>query len=118
MSSGAFEDAPGPPAPLRPTELASRLAAGDELVLLDVREAEELAICALPGVVHIPLGELAVRHTELDPDAESVCICHHGIRSASAAAGLRNVGFDGPLWNLTGGVERWARDGDPSMPRY
>ena len=55
-------------------------------MLLDVREAEELAICALPGVTHVPLGELSMRHVELDPDAPTVCICHHGVRSAHAAA--------------------------------
>lgn len=109
---------PGPPQPLSPTELAARLAAGDALVLLDVREPEEIAICALPGITHVPLGELSVRHHELDPDAETVCICHHGVRSASAAAALRHIGFDGPLWNLTGGMDRWSREVDPGMPRY
>ena len=109
---------PESPKPLSPSQLAERLEGDEALVLLDVREAEELAICALPGALHIPLGELSVRHTELDPLAEIVCVCHHGIRSASAAAALSHIGFDGPLWNLTGGVDRWAREVDPSMPRY
>lgn len=102
---------------MRPEDLAARLHEGEELVLLDVREEEELAICALPGVVHIPLGELSVRHTELDPDDEIVCICHHGIRSASAAMALYGLGFES-IWNLSGGMERWARDVDPTMRRY
>jgi len=106
------------PQPISPADLAARIEAGDELVLLDVREAEEVAICALPGITHIPLGELSVRHSELDPDAETVCICHHGIRSASAAGALAHLGFDGPLWNLSGGMDRWAKDVDPAMPRY
>lgn len=105
------------PQPLMPAALKERLAAGDELVLLDVREPEELAICALPGVVHIPLGELSVRANELDPDAEIVCICHHGVRSASAAVGLYRLGYES-IWNLIGGMDRWARDVDPSMARY
>ncbi|MDG1049067.1 MAG: rhodanese-like domain-containing protein [Planctomycetota bacterium] len=103
--------------PISAAELKARLDAGEELVLLDVREAVELGICAIPGAIHIPLGELSVRHHELDPDAETVCICHHGIRSANAAAGLASLGFD-RLLNLTGGVERWARDVDPTMARY
>ena len=103
--------------PISAADLKARLDAGDELVLLDVRQPEELEICALPGVTHIPLGELSVRHHELDPEAETVCICHHGIRSANAAAGLASVGFERPL-NLPGGGERWARDVDPSMARY
>lgn len=102
---------------MTPNELAARLSAGDELVLLDVRESEELAICALPGVVHVPLGELASRADELDPEAETVCICHHGIRSAHAASFLASRGFE-RLHNLAGGMERWAADCDPEMARY
>ena len=103
---------------MSPTELAARLARGDELVLLDVREPLEIAICALPGITHIPLGELSVRLTELDLDAETVCICHHGVRSAQAAAALARIGFDGPLWNLMGGMDRWSTEVDPSARRY
>lgn len=103
--------------PLSPAALKERLDRGDELVLLDVREHEELAICSLPGVTHIPMGELSVRHIELDPDAETVCICHHGVRSAHAAAALAQLGFE-TLWNLSGGVDRWSREVDPGMPRY
>lgn len=109
---------PSPPKPLAPAELAARLGKGEELVLLDVREPEEIAICALPGITHIPLGELSVRLTELDLDAETVVICHHGVRSASAAAALHQIGFDGQLWNLTGGMDRWSKDVDPSQARY
>lgn len=105
------------PKPLAPTDLRARLEAGDELVLLDVREAQELAICALPGVTHVPLGELSVRLPELDPEAETVVICHHGIRSANAAVALAELGFEN-LWNLSGGMDRWAAEVDPSMPRY
>lgn len=104
---------------MSPTELAARLERGDELVLLDVREKEEVAICALPGITHIPLGELAVRVSELDLEAETVCICHHGVRSAHAAAALFDqIGFDGQLWNLTGGMDRWSTEADRDCPRY
>ncbi|MEE2941045.1 MAG: rhodanese-like domain-containing protein [Planctomycetota bacterium] len=102
---------------LSPSELKGRLDRGDELVLLDVREHDEVEICRLPGITHIPLGELSVRHIELDPDAETVCICHHGVRSAHAAAALARLGFDA-LWNLSGGVDRWACEVDPDMSRY
>ena len=105
------------PMPLSPAELRARLDAGEKLVLLDVREHQEIAICALPDVLHIPLGELSVRLPELDPDLETVCICHHGIRSANAAAALSDLGFES-LWNLSGGMDRWAREIDPSMARY
>lgn len=102
---------------LEPRDLAVRCARGETPLLLDVRESDELDICALPGVVHIPLGELARRWQELDPTRELVCICHHGIRSARAAAFLERAGFE-RVWNLAGGVERWAREVDPGMARY
>lgn len=103
--------------PLSPPDLKERLDRGDELVLLDVREQGEVEICRLPGITHIPLGELSVRHVELDPDAETVCICHHGVRSAHAAAALAQLGFEA-LWNLSGGIDRWAREVEPGMSRY
>jgi rhodanese-related sulfurtransferase len=102
---------------MTPAELKRRLDAGEGLVLLDVREPEELALCRIEGSVAIPMGELSLRHVELDPEQPTVCVCHHGIRSAHVAAALERLGFE-RLFNLTGGVERWAREVDPSMPRY
>jgi len=102
---------------ITPKELAERLRRGDDLCLVDVREAEELQICRIDGVVHVPLGELAARVGELDPEREIVCICHHGMRSANAALALEQFDFDRVL-NLVGGVDRWAADVDASMARY
>ena len=105
------------PQPLDPPELKRRLDAGEKLVLLDVREAVETSVCLIEGSLEIPLSELSVRHVELDPDAATVCICHHGIRSAHAAAALAELGFDA-LFNLSGGIDRWAAEVEPSMARY
>ena len=102
---------------LTPAELRARLDAGERLVLLDVREPAELALCSLAGSVAIPLGELARRAGELDPSQPTVCICHHGMRSASAAAALERLGFR-QLYNLSRGIDRWANDVEPAMRRY
>ncbi len=106
---------------MRPQELAQRLAEQgqepDGLVVLDVRQPEELAICQLEGVVSIPLGELTQRYEELDPEAELVCVCHHGMRSARAAGFLMQMGFT-RVWNLTGGMDAWSAEVDPSVARY
>jgi len=102
---------------ISPEELRSRLDGGDAPRLLDVREPHEFEIARLPGAVLIPLGELFSRHTELDPGAEVVVYCHHGIRSASATAYLRSVGFAGAR-NLTGGIDAWSLRIDPATPRY
>ncbi|SDV47803.1 rhodanese-like domain-containing protein [Chitinasiproducens palmae] len=101
-------------------ELAERLAdpSRPAPLLLDVREPWEVARCALPGIVSIPLQQLPARSEELDPDAEVVCICHHGARSASAAMFLeRERGFTQTI-NLSGGIDAWALQVDPSTPRY
>lgn len=100
-----------------PKQLAERLDEADRPVLLDVRRPEELEIVKLEGVVHIPLDELASRAGELDPDSQIVCICHHGVRSASAAAFLESRDFSKVL-NLTGGMDAWASEVDPTLPRY
>jgi rhodanese-related sulfurtransferase len=85
--------------------------------LLDVREPHEFEFCSLAGSINVPLGDLQARIRELNPDDPTVCICHHGIRSAHAAAALGRLGFS-HLRNLSGGVERWALDVDRELPRY
>lgn len=102
---------------IAPSELARRIAAGERFVLLDVREPEELEICRLPGAVTIPMGDVPRRLGELDREATIVCVCHHGVRSANVAGLLSRAGFPAVL-NLAGGVERWALDVDPTLPRY
>lgn len=104
-------------APIAPVELARRLAAGEDLVLVDVREPRELALCHIAGAVTIPLAELERRLHELDPERPTVCVCHHGVRSAHAAARLAAAGFR-ELYNLSGGIDRWASEVDPAMRRY
>jgi rhodanese-related sulfurtransferase len=102
---------------ITPRELKQRLERGDALTLLDVRERGEHAICALPGDLLIPMDELPSRLHELDPEAETVVYCHHGIRSSHVIAHLQSHGFT-KLVNLRGGIEAWARDVDPAMRRY
>jgi rhodanese-related sulfurtransferase len=102
---------------LEPLELKRRLDRGEQLTILDVREPEELAIAALPGAKHIPMGDIPSRLAELDPDAEWVIVCHHGMRSANVAMYLARMGFE-HIANLTGGIDQWSLTIDPSVPRY
>jgi rhodanese-related sulfurtransferase len=103
--------------PIEPSELKRRLEAGEELVLLDVREPDEVAICRIEGSLNVPMSEITARLAELDPNRPTVCICHHGIRSANVAAALERLEFD-ELYNLAGGIDRWAEEVEPSMGRY
>ncbi len=86
-------------------------------LLLDVREPWEFDLCHLEGAQHIPMHLVPARCQELDPGQEIVVICHHGARSMQVAMFLENRGF-AAVHNLTGGVDAWATDVDPSMRRY
>jgi molybdopterin/thiamine biosynthesis adenylyltransferase/rhodanese-related sulfurtransferase len=97
-------------------ELKRRLDAGEDLLLVDVREPHEYQICNLGGVL-IPLSDLPRRVHELDSSREMVVHCRTGPRSARAVAFLRQAGF-GKAKNLAGGVRAWAERIDPRMPRY
>ncbi len=98
-------------------ELKQRLDQGERPILLDVRTPQEWAICRLDGAELIPMQELSGRIEELDPDSEIVVYCHIGGRSRMAVAFLRQQGFDGAR-NLTGGIDSWAVEIEPGMPRY
>jgi sulfur-carrier protein adenylyltransferase/sulfurtransferase len=98
-------------------ELKARIDAGWLPIVLDVREPAEAAICGLPGARLIPLGELARRLDELDRSCDIVVHCKSGVRSARAAAMLREKGFT-RVSNLTGGILSWINEIDPAMARY
>jgi rhodanese-related sulfurtransferase len=99
-----------------PQELKARLDRHDALVLLDVREDWETALCRLENATHIPIEEIEFRTAELDQSEEIVVYCHHGVRSAAVANFLRQQGFKAV--NLQGGLDQWARAVDPRMKRY
>ena len=110
-SGGAVDDE------IAPRALADRMEAGVPPALLDVREPYEWAIAHLPDARLVPLDALADAVQTLDPGAELVVYCHHGIRSAAVVAWLRERGFSRAR-NLTGGIDRWSRDVDSSTRRY
>ena len=101
---------------IAPKDLKARLDRRDPIVLLDVREDWEIALCRLDNAVHIPIEEIEFRTTELDPADEIVVYCHHGVRSAAVAGFLRQQGFRAV--NLSGGLDEWARSVDRTMRRY
>jgi adenylyltransferase/sulfurtransferase len=104
-------------AEILPAQLEQRLLHGDRPLLLDVRTPQEWAICRLEGARLIPIQELVARLGELDPAQEIVAYCHHGIRGRAAAELLRERGFS-RVANLAGGLDGWACEVDPGMPRY
>jgi adenylyltransferase/sulfurtransferase len=98
-------------------DLKSRMERKEALLLLDVREPYEYEIAHIEGSRLVPLGELATRMSELPRDQMLVCQCHSGVRSEHAARLLKEAGFEN-VYNLTGGIEAWSVEVDPSVPRY
>ncbi|MFM8274779.1 MAG: rhodanese-like domain-containing protein [Gemmata sp.] len=101
---------------IQPSDLKHALDAGQQVTLLDVRQPEENAFCALPGSVLIPLGELTSRIEEVPTEVPVVVYCHHGVRSLTGAAILRGAGIE--ALSLAGGIDRWSLAVDPAVPRY
>jgi rhodanese-related sulfurtransferase len=102
---------------LLPQQLKRRLDAGEPLRLLDVREPWECAIASLAGSVNIPLGEITSRWQELDADSQIIVVCKAGSRSRRVAQFLSAQGF-GRVANLSGGIDAWTRDIDPTLAAY
>ena len=99
------------------TDLAARMARGDALTVLDVREQWEYDTAHLVGSVLVPLSTLADAVNMLNRDAAYVVLCHHGMRSEMAAGWMRAHGFSN-VTNMIGGIDAWSTSVDTTMPRY
>ena len=103
---------------ITPRELRRLLDLGEPVVLVDVRERWEADLVSLPEARLIPLNELAYRAMdEIDLEEEIVLFCHHGVRSMEAALLLWDYGYEN-VRSLAGGIDRWATEVDPALPRY
>ena len=88
-----------------PSEVKERLAKGETLSILDVRELDEWESGHIPGAKHIPLGSLSERHKELDPKQETIIVCRSGNRSGLACEHLEALGYK--VVNMPGGMNQW-----------
>ncbi len=98
-------------------DLQTKLNQNSTLYLLDVREVNEYDYTHIPNSVLIPLRQIPDRLNELNAEDEIVVICHHGMRSQQAAMYLVHSGFKN-VANLSGGIDAWACQCDPSIKRY
>jgi rhodanese-related sulfurtransferase len=101
-----------------PAALHARLAAGEDIQLVDVREEMEFDYCRIAGSVLIPLGEVPRRAAEIRSTGPVVLICHHGVRSAQALGYLQHRLGRENLLNLRGGIDAWSHEVDSSVPIY
>ncbi|WAL64839.1 adenylyltransferase/sulfurtransferase MoeZ [Amycolatopsis cynarae] len=104
---------------ITPAELKAKFDAGEDFVLIDVREPHEYEIVNIKGAKLIPKDRILSGEAlaELPQDKPIVLHCKSGARSAEALAALHRAGF-ADATHLGGGVLAWARQIDPSLPTY
>jgi rhodanese-related sulfurtransferase len=109
---------------IAPSELAAwqqKMKAHGQLIVLDVREPQELQLASVKPegfeLLHIPMNAIPTRLQELDPSRPVACLCHHGARSLQVAGFLQSRGFS-HLANVSGGINAWSSQVDASIARY
>ena len=103
-----------------PREAQKQLAEEGRAILIDVREPEEFAIANIPESRLIPMRSIPSEIQKLDEMAERqtlLVLCHHGVRSLQVVAWLREKGIEG-CYSIAGGIDRWSREIDSSIPLY
>jgi molybdopterin/thiamine biosynthesis adenylyltransferase/rhodanese-related sulfurtransferase len=114
-------DAPVAPPPttgeLDVMEVKQMIDSGEDFILVDVREPHEYQIASIPKATLIPLGLLPNRLAELPKDANIVCHCKSGMRSAKAVDLLKQSGYSN-VRNMKGGILAWSDKVDPSVAKY
>ena len=96
-------------------ELNAKLL-NSEVVLIDVREQDELEICSIEKAVHIPMNNIPSSIDQFDKETIYAIMCHSGIRSHNVSFYLQNMGFN--VINVEGGINEWAKVIDDSMKKY
>jgi rhodanese-related sulfurtransferase len=102
-------------------ELAEYLVREDKIQLIDVREPHEIEIAYIEGFEVLPLSQFSEWATQIEtrfnPEAETLVMCHHGIRSAQMCQWLIGIGFTN-VKNIAGGIDAYSYLVDSSIPRY
>jgi rhodanese-related sulfurtransferase len=108
------------PLEVTPQEIQRRIAAGEKLALLDVREPGEFQLARIGGAELIPMRTVPAELSRLDAQADDtplIVFCHHGVRSLNVVHWLREQGV-ATCQSMAGGIDRWSLEIDPVVPRY
>jgi rhodanese-related sulfurtransferase len=108
------------PTEISPQDIQRRLDAGEQLLLIDVREHEEFAIARIEGTTLIPMRNIPASLKQLQDKAGKtrlIVFCHHGVRSLNVVHWLREQGVMA-CQSMAGGIDAWSVLVDPSVPRY
>ena len=101
---------------ITPRELKQKIEQGGQILLIDVREENERALCHIGGT-HIPLAQIPSRAAEIPNEGSVVIYCRSGGRSGKAIEYLESLGYKN-LQNLAGGILRWSDEVDSSVVKY
>lgn len=105
---------------MSPQDASARLRQPGEAVLIDVREPEEFSLARIDGARLMPMQSIPAELQKLEAlsdDGALLILCHHGVRSLQVASWLRARGIENS-YSIAGGIDRWSREVDPSIPRY
>ena len=108
------------PMEVNPEEVRQRLSAGEKLFLIDVREPNEFQQARLDHAELVPMRTVPASLQQLEAKADEgalIVFCHHGVRSLQVVNWLREQGVSA-CQSMAGGIDRWSREIDPSIPRY
>ena len=107
------------PLELSCTEVRGQLDREEEFLLLDCREEAEFAHVRIEGATLLPMSEIQQRSGEIEEwkGRPVVVYCHHGGRSLQVTHWLRQQGWE-QAQSMAGGIDVWAVEIDPSLPRY
>ncbi len=103
-----------------PREAQLQLNEKGRAVLIDVREPAEFAMAHVPGSSLLPMQQIPAELQQLDEMADEktlLVLCHHGVRSLQVVAWLRDKGVEN-CYSIAGGIDRWSREVDGSIPQY
>lgn len=108
------------PFEITPKELKSRQDQGEKIVIIDVREPEEFAVAKIQDSRLVPMQGIPAQLQSIEALADEsnvALLCHHGVRSLNVAQWLRQHGVEN-CFSISGGIDRWSLEVDPSVPRY
>lgn len=108
------------PLEITPQDLQSKLEGNEPVAVIDVREPDEFALARLSGSKLIPMGTIPAELQKLEAlsdDKSLAILCHHGVRSLNVAMWLRQHGIEN-CFSVSGGIDRWSREIDASIPLY
>jgi len=101
---------------INPRDLAQMMERAESFFLLDCREPHEYQAARIDGATLIPMRQIPQQLEQIPKDRPVIVYCHHGMRSLDVTFFLRSKGLEAK--SLSGGIDRWSMEIDPSVPRY